>query len=209
MFARTAFAQATLRRVAARKFGSHAGPDTSYDPMLNSKFMLPPIPKDGIHRRKRIDLDAHGPWARNADTYIIDGNDLMTWFDRNAPNWIQPGQIPKQFLINGGIAFIPTILYCAVWPLWPQYHYGISAEVAAASDKNALFQPLPELISHPNAQPRQLVTRFLKKKTTNNNNTSNNHENKNRYVVYNASLLCISIITSVYLYICIILYHEY
>lgn len=161
MFQRQQFARQVARRVAmqhqSKRLGHSHAPDTSYDPAINAKFMLPPVPKDGIYRRRRIDLDAHGPWHRHADTYIIDSHDLVTWFDRNGPTNLTPHQILKRFFVIGFALISPALMTGTYFqPLYFGHFY------QGISDRSKFHPPHPvaSLVSHPHAQPRTLVTEY-------------------------------------------------
>jgi len=148
-----------LTQVSRRSFGGkahddhhHHGPaiDTSYTP-VNDKFNLPPIPKDGVYRRPRVDGNAYGPWQTDADAFIKDPTDMVPWFDRNGPTSISPYKAVAQFLLFGGGIFA-THAFC-------NFVFGDDAAPDFTGRRHP--GPIPELMSAPHSPARQLVVEMI------------------------------------------------
>ena len=128
----------------------HHGPqlDTAYDPALNAKFNLAPIPKDGIFRRTRFDQNVE-TWSRDADIFYYDPGEMVTIFDRNGPRSLTPQEGLKHlFIAISCVAFvgfgIPKIMYPNGLPFSLPKHPGF----------------IPELVSLPHAKAPDAVVEY-------------------------------------------------
>lgn len=130
--------------------GHHAHPDTSYDPALNAKFNLPPVPKDGVFRRRAQQQNIEGEaWSRDADFFFGDATEMVPITDRNGPRSLTPQQGLARTLgaitLTGVVAYgIPSLIGPAGGPNIHPTHPG----------------PLPELLSIPNVHARQVVVEY-------------------------------------------------
>lgn len=158
MFNRSAFATQLMRQArqqATRHFGSHghggAPKDTAYVQEYYARFKLPPIPKDGVYRRPRVDGNAHGPWQTNADGYMNDVTDMVPWFDRNSGASVSPMKAAKHCLMFAGTLF--GLHSFGTFVIGDEN----SPDISGSTHPGAIHQ----LISSPHMSARQLVVEMI------------------------------------------------